>query len=667
MAHYINFTKATFNPYNPRVLNEGQFSWMTHDTGKQIGSERQNTIDVWMYDNEGNSWYEDRYEGYGEFGGMDYYELLAKMNGYSEEDLEKGQEMREIGIDLAFGKLKTKDKKRKVLFPALSSSPKYNWKRHDFTQEAESDPNQSWYDSEYDEYDDDYYDESVSEKAKPGEYSGLYYDVAVKVFKKERIKGISTALIDGMLKRAHEDGHLEYTAEYVRDAEKDIRAAIDKIGEDNLRMYAFGASESAVTENSELVDRAQELDDIFQNSRNRRAIRDWEEYTEDLFGEYSGDQDGGRVDVYWEDIPEDELQTAIDVGQDMMNKYKIKESAVTENYEVIYSDGVSAMKKFSNERKARAFFYDKIRQKGMKNAAIYKADSGFHSTSQTEYVVAFWGDGSYLDNISKKDAELAKKKVSENASLSWDSLKESLGLNEARYDKKKLLKAIENLDDAIILVKGKEYIIYNPNNNNADNAAMWGDKTIFALDQDGDEYEIKYSDIERFSESVADEKLTYKGREIKDEYDYEVGDIVGNTVDGFDFEVIKLSGTKVEVKHTKTGKKVKGNKRNYYIASSDVNEGRSINKISKDHASTVVQMADTAKEWKEADGDRKSELLDKLRVLNKKKSDLEKELDAAVAGKDRGLELSLQEAEELAYLEIEVNKILEEAQNNEEN
>ena len=517
MAHYINFTKATFNPYNPRVLNEGQFSWMTHDTGKQIGSERENTIDVWMYDNEGNSWYEDKYEGYGEFGGMDYYELLAKMNGYSEEDLEKGQEMRGIGIDLAFGKLKTKDKKRKVLFPALSSSPKYNWKRHDFTQEAESDPNQSWYqEDDYDEYD-DYYDESVSEKVEPGEYSGLYYDVAVKVFKKERIKGISTALIDGMLKRAHEDGHLEYTAEYVRDAEKDIRAAIDKIGEDNLRMYAFGASESAVNENSELVDRAQELDDIFQNSRNRRAIRDWEEYTEDLFGEYSGDQDGGRVDVYWEDIPEDELQTAIDVGQDMMNKYKIKESAVTEN-----------------------------------------------------------------------------------ASLSWDSLKESLGLNEARYDKKKLLKAIENLDDAIILVKGKEYIIYNPNNNNADNAAMWGDKTIFALDQDGDEYEIKYSDIERFSESV-------------------------------------------------------------------VNEGRSINKISKDHASTVVQMADTAKEWKEADGDRKSELLDKLRVLNKKKSDLEKELDAAVAGKDRGLELSLQEAEELAYLEIEVNKILEEAQNNEEN
>ena len=157
MANYVNFTKKTFNPYNPKVLNEGQFSWFTQDTEQQIGSERENTIDVWMYDNQGNSWYEKHYQGYGEFGGMDYYELLARMNGYSEEDLRKGQEMRNLGIDLAFKKLKTKDKGKKVLFPALVADGKYNWKRHDFTQEAESDPNQSWYqEPEYDEF----YDES---------------------------------------------------------------------------------------------------------------------------------------------------------------------------------------------------------------------------------------------------------------------------------------------------------------------------------------------------------------------------------------------------------------------------------------------------------------------------------------------------------------------------
>ena len=135
------------------VLNEGQFSWFTHDTDQQIGSEKENTINVWMYDNEGNSWYEDRYEGYGVFGGMDYYDLLAKMNGYTDEDLEdyKGtfKEMRSIGIDLAFGELKTKHKGRKTLFPALSGNGRYNWKRHDFTKEAESDPNQSWYQEEY--------------------------------------------------------------------------------------------------------------------------------------------------------------------------------------------------------------------------------------------------------------------------------------------------------------------------------------------------------------------------------------------------------------------------------------------------------------------------------------------------------------------------------------
>ena len=157
MANYVNFTKKTFNPYNPKVLNEGQFSWFTQDSDQQIGSERENTIDVWMYDNQGNSWYEKHYQGYGVFGGMDYYELLAKMNGYSEEDLRKGQEMRGLGIDLAFKKLKTKDKGKKVLFPALVADGKYNWKRHDFTQEAESDPNQSWYqEPEYDEF----YDES---------------------------------------------------------------------------------------------------------------------------------------------------------------------------------------------------------------------------------------------------------------------------------------------------------------------------------------------------------------------------------------------------------------------------------------------------------------------------------------------------------------------------
>jgi hypothetical protein len=317
MANYVNFTKLTFNPYNPKVLNEGQFSWMTQDTDEQIGSERENTIEVWMYDNEGNSWYEKRYEGYGEFGGMDYYELLAKMNGYSEEDLKKGQEMRDIGIDLAFEKLPTKDKGKKVLFPALVSDGRYNWKRHDFTQEAESDPNQSWYqEPEYDDYEDEYYESKNEDNSEVNEYN-------------DKIVG---DFLDGK--------------------DKD---------------YAY-----------KMLDFAEDNDD----PRMARAIM----------------------------------------------KY------IKKNFE----------------------------------------------------------------------------------SLSWDSLKESLGLNE----------------------------------------------------------------------------------------------------------------------------------------------GRSINKISKDHAQTVLDMSKTVGEWKEAEGDRKTELLELLRELNKRKADLEKELDDAVAGKDRNLQLSLDEAEDLAYLELDVKNIL---------
>lgn len=112
----------------------------------------------------------------------------------------------------------------------------------------------------------------------------------------------------------------------------------------------------------------------------------------------------------------------------------VEESAITENYEVIWSDGMKGLKKFPNERKARAFFDDKIKQKGMRDVALYRAGSGFHSTTQTEYVIAFWGDGSYLDNVSKRDKDLAKKKVTENKDMKneinlFESFSDFVGAN----------------------------------------------------------------------------------------------------------------------------------------------------------------------------------------------------------------------------------------------
>ena len=142
-------------------LTEGQFSWMTQDTDNQIGSEDENQITVYMHDDKGNTWKEAYYEGYGEFGGKDYYELVAEMNGYTKDDIKKlggpFPELRSIGIKLAFGELEPKNG-GPVLFPALTEDPRYP-NGHDFTQEAENDPNQSWYSpkEEEDEDEDDNY------------------------------------------------------------------------------------------------------------------------------------------------------------------------------------------------------------------------------------------------------------------------------------------------------------------------------------------------------------------------------------------------------------------------------------------------------------------------------------------------------------------------------
>jgi hypothetical protein len=142
-------------------LNEGQFSWFTQDSHQQIGSERANRIDVYMFDDKGNRWEEKKYDGYGVFGGKDFYDLVAEMNGYTEEDVKtiKGgyKELRQIGINLAFneGGYKTRHPKGKTLFPALVTNKNYNWKSHDFSKEPENDPNQSWY-QEPDEDDNDW-------------------------------------------------------------------------------------------------------------------------------------------------------------------------------------------------------------------------------------------------------------------------------------------------------------------------------------------------------------------------------------------------------------------------------------------------------------------------------------------------------------------------------
>lgn len=123
----------------------GMFSWFTQDTNHRIVNGEEHT--VYMTDNKGKSYKEVCYEGYGVFGGKDYYELLAEMNGYESD--------RQIGIDLAFADGYDNGYNPNVLHPSLTElKPQYM-----NGVPPESDPDQGF--PLYDEEDDYYgkYDE----------------------------------------------------------------------------------------------------------------------------------------------------------------------------------------------------------------------------------------------------------------------------------------------------------------------------------------------------------------------------------------------------------------------------------------------------------------------------------------------------------------------------
>lgn len=141
----------------------GQFSWFTQDTDRQIGSQPENTIKVTMFDDKGNSWEERNYEGYGVFGGKDYYELVAEMNGWNEDNYKENdevmaQELRDVGIHIYFD-----EENKGYKFPGLRQVYlPHHVKMHDFTKKPIDDPNQSWYSGD-DEYDEDGYFERGGE------------------------------------------------------------------------------------------------------------------------------------------------------------------------------------------------------------------------------------------------------------------------------------------------------------------------------------------------------------------------------------------------------------------------------------------------------------------------------------------------------------------------
>jgi len=112
----------------------GFFSWLTMDTKRSISNSysSKETFTVYMTDDKGNVWKEENYEGYGVFGGKDYYELLSEMNG--------GAKDRSEGISMAF-KDNPAGENPLVKHPNLSESSSWKW----INQIPDSCPDQGYF------------------------------------------------------------------------------------------------------------------------------------------------------------------------------------------------------------------------------------------------------------------------------------------------------------------------------------------------------------------------------------------------------------------------------------------------------------------------------------------------------------------------------------------
>ena len=492
---------------NAMPVNEGQFSWMTQDTGEQIGSERENRITVYMYDNEGNQYKEAKYDGYGEFGGMDYYELLARMNGYTEEDLEavKGpfKELRQIGIDVAFDKLKTKDKGRKVLYPALVTDPRYNWKKHDFTQQAENDPDQSWYvEPEYDEYEDEYYESKTNEAKSIAKIQKEWAKVTAMMKdtvdkwkaaegqeKEDLLTQLKTLTISKKKLEVELDdavGLKDADAELVGEAytEDDINTAYGFYGTINVK------EDDKTTQ--QLFDRSvKDLMKDFKISEEAALA-----VLNSKMGRKAADQ-----------IIDGQSKTAVDALKDYYGKTLKKEmdKVIAANEGLNWDSLIEKVKNsaVTEAKFVKDFNRDVLKARTKEEVLELYPNAQFFIGKSDHFFGELDGNLFFKAYYTKAQKEFEIKSVYSEKGSNYVHLYNESVVTEAKYDKKKLLKLIKNQDDAEILVNGKWYIIYNPDNGNDENTEMWAaDDYIYALDPDGEEYQIKYKDIEQFKESV---------------------------------------------------------------------------------------------------------------------------------------------------------------------
>ena len=188
-----------------------------------------------------------------------------------------------------------------------------------------------------------------------------------------------------------------------------------------------------------------------------------------------------------------DVQLAIseDHTADPNDVYEVKPCAIEGTPWSVW-EGDVRVECFATEEEAQAFADKQNKEQGLANVEEGNAFGAARAEAIAKGEKEFEVDGETfkVEDVDKEDKENAEEFVEEAT------------VTEAKFDKKKLMKAVTGDDGIISTGDGKEYVIYKYGNGNDDNDAMWNDKSIFALDQDGEEHEIEYSDIVRYDESI---------------------------------------------------------------------------------------------------------------------------------------------------------------------
>ena len=108
----------------------GFFSFLTNDTHESVSNKYSDRgpLEVYLHDDKGNVWHEPDYDGYGVFGGKDYYELMAEMNGMDTSSRERARIIAiEADCDYMERRWSQDDPPPDINFPQITRSKEWKW------------------------------------------------------------------------------------------------------------------------------------------------------------------------------------------------------------------------------------------------------------------------------------------------------------------------------------------------------------------------------------------------------------------------------------------------------------------------------------------------------------------------------------------------------------